>query len=110
MATERGAKLTAQIAIGERLRRVRLQQGLEQREVAARLGMSESNFSRYENGWNALAATQIEAFAAALNVTPKQLIETLFSDLLISKDAEPLHFRPEHPARTVGRVLVGAGA
>jgi DNA-binding XRE family transcriptional regulator len=52
MATERGAKLTAQIALGNRLRRVRLRQGLEQKEVAARLGMSESNYGRYENGWN----------------------------------------------------------
>ena len=101
--------MTKQLAIGERLRWLRLQQRLEQREVAARLGISASSLSRYETGMSALDTTQIEAFAQALDVTPKQLVETLFSDLLRSKDSAPLNFEPEQPRHSlVTGLLAGA--
>lgn len=103
--------MTTQLAIGERLRWLRLQQKLEQREVAARLGISASSLSRYETGMSEIGSTQIEAFARALDVTPRQLIDTLFSDILNSAEQRALHFRHEQSGAFSGRLAaLGAGA
>jgi transcriptional regulator with XRE-family HTH domain len=110
MPAERGARLLAQLARGQRLRDLRVGQGLGLTEVAARLGMSASNYSRYESGANDLSGSQIEDFAVAFGLTPRAFMEAVFADLF-EKSSEnkkhALNFRPEHPAPLVGRMLVG---
>lgn len=110
MPSERGTRMLAQIERGQRLRAVRQARGLELTEVAARLGMSASNFGRYENGLNEIGTSQIEDFATALGVTPRELIYALFPDLDRQSRSGALHFRSEHPAPPVDRMLAGASA
>ncbi len=56
-----------------RLRTCRLRAGLSQVELAAMVGMSQSDISRIENGRTA-TVNQLLTFAKALNVRPVTLL------------------------------------
>ena len=64
--------------IGERLKAVRLRQGLRATRVADRLNMSEGNYLQYEAGRNQLSLLQLGALAAALDMKPHDLFEELY--------------------------------
>ena len=60
--------------IGKNLIRQRFAKGWSQEDVAREVGMSQSNYSKIESDKQDASPEQIEAFAAALGVSPATLI------------------------------------
>jgi transcriptional regulator with XRE-family HTH domain len=59
------------VAIG--MRRIRLRQGLEQAEVARRMGLAPSMISLWERGRRLVPRSRVPAVAAALGVSVDEL-------------------------------------
>jgi transcriptional regulator with XRE-family HTH domain len=59
--------------VGEKLRKLRLEAGLSQRDLAQRLELSHQQIQKYERGDNALPLERIRPFAQALGVAPAAL-------------------------------------
>ena len=66
------------IKIGDRMRAIRINQGMTQRKVASMLGIPYSTYSNYENNNREPSATTLFAFAEILGVTVDCLLG--FSD------------------------------
>lgn len=64
--------------VGRRLKLLRKQQGISQKELAARLGITFQQVQKYEKGLNRLPASRMLSICFALNITPNDL----FHDLL----------------------------
>lgn len=108
---------TAERAVGQVLKSLRRESGLTATAVAYRLGMSESNYLRYESGANQLNVLQIGDFAWALEVDPRELFERVRPMLLSAsrpapaQERVPSSFDSQRPARSlVDRAFVGVGA
>ncbi|NBB69503.1 MAG: helix-turn-helix domain-containing protein [Alphaproteobacteria bacterium] len=69
-------------AIGERIRRRRVELGLTQEQLACRLGLSYQQIQKYERGTNSISASRLYALARRLDVAPGYF----FADLDIPKD------------------------
>lgn len=65
------------IAIGKCLARLRRDRGLTQVELATRIGMPQSFFSKIETGERSLHASEIFAYADALEVLAPSLVEKI---------------------------------
>lgn len=64
-------------SFGRRLREIRKRRGLTQAELAQKLGLQQSMIAQYERGYIRVhAATLIVRLAAALQVTPNDLLGT----------------------------------
>jgi len=63
-----GARVDA--AIGERIRRRRVELGLTQDQLAGRLGVSYQQIQKYERGANRISASRLYALARRLDVVP----------------------------------------
>lgn len=61
-------------AIGQRLRAIRLAQGLSQEKLADLLGITQSNVSGLERGVRSLTIHQVAKLAAALGVSTDELL------------------------------------
>lgn len=61
--------------IGENLKQARRDKGLSQREVAERFGMTQQQYSRFENGIFELNYKQILDFCELYGITPNELFE-----------------------------------
>lgn len=61
-------------ALGNRVRFIRLAKRMSQEDVAKRLGTVQSEVSRYELGKRSPTLSEIKEIAAALEVSPDQLI------------------------------------
>lgn len=83
--------------IGYRLREIRLELGLTQREMAARLGCTLPRMQRLEAGQNLVVGT-IVTIATTLKITPHSLLEPPKSDR--SGDVDD-HGAPEDRALTL---------
>lgn len=59
---------------GDRLKLIREQRGMSQRDLAAQLGMGEKQIWRYENETNDATAEQLARIAKLLEVTADYLI------------------------------------
>jgi transcriptional regulator with XRE-family HTH domain len=70
------------IAIGNRIRQLRLARGMAQTELGQKMGVTFQQVQKYENGSNAVASTRIQALCDALGITPDQLYD------IESKDAK----------------------
>ena len=57
-------------AIGERIRRRRVELGLTQEQLARRLGLSYQQIQKYERGANRISASRLYALALRLDVAP----------------------------------------
>lgn len=57
-------------ALGEALRVARRAKGITQAELAERIGITQAALSRYENDLREPSQETVDAFAAALGVTP----------------------------------------
>lgn len=57
-------------AIGERIRRRRVELGLTQDQLACRLGVSYQQIQKYERGANRISASGLYALARRLDVAP----------------------------------------
>ena len=62
-------------SIGNQLKKVRLERGLSQREVAEALGVEQNYISRYESGQRQMDIQTLEALANILNVRFVQRFE-----------------------------------
>lgn len=79
---ERQANTTQQnivdIYVGRRLKQLRNQKHISQKELAKRLGVTFQQIQKYEKGLNRLPASRMLAICFALDITPNEL----FRDLL----------------------------
>ncbi len=66
--------MSGQKGIGERIRRLRRQQGLSQRDLAARIGTNGSQLSKYETGLTDPRPLVLGRIAGALETTTDFLI------------------------------------
>jgi len=69
-------------AIGERIRRRRVEFGLTQEQLACQLGLSYQQIQKYERGANSISASRLYALARRLDVVPGYF----FADLEIPKE------------------------
>lgn len=75
MTTERGRHSQFDIALGNRLRQLRLDRNMTQEQMGEMLGVSFQQVQKYEKGLNAIASSRMEALCKALDITPDQLFE-----------------------------------
>jgi len=61
--------------IGQSIRWFRNQQGLTQKQLAARLGISYQQLHKYETGLNGVSASMLSDIATTLNITVSKLFE-----------------------------------
>lgn len=101
-------------AAGQILKTIRQEKGLAATAVAYRLGMSERNLLRYEDGRNQLNVLQIGDFAWALEEDPRALFERLYPLLRSENKApgapqrEPARFSPRRAAEKILRMTEDA--
>lgn len=62
--------------VGERIRYLRLKQGLTQKQLGELLGMDQGNLRKYESDRQAPNLKTLKKMAAALNVQPADLLPT----------------------------------
>ena len=65
--------------IGERIRKYREELGINQKELAQRLGVSNSRVSNWEQGINRPDANILADICRALNVSPSELLNVRLS-------------------------------
>lgn len=63
--------------IGARIREVRKQVGMQQEELAQRIGLTRASISNYERGAQNLTVESLYAICAALQVEPQTLLPHL---------------------------------
>lgn len=62
------------MTIGERIKKIRLEKGMTQKEIAESIGIATNSFSRYEIGEREPKLEMIEKIASALKVSVYELI------------------------------------
>lgn len=82
--------------IGEKIKYLRTEKGITQKELASKLGTSQQNLAQYENGKRKPKLETIQKIANALNVDPLVLIgqisETLSDNLKTEPNIEKAYF------------------
>ena len=68
-------RLSRERELGRRIARLRDEAGLTQRELARRVGLTQSALSRIESGQRGLSAGQITQFAQAFAIEPEALLD-----------------------------------
>jgi transcriptional regulator with XRE-family HTH domain len=67
-------QLVSKQAVGQRLRAIRLAQGMSQEKLAELLGITQSNVSGLERGVRSLTIHQVAKLASALGVSTDELL------------------------------------
>ena len=67
--------ITTKVTISERIRRLRIQKGVSQKEFADQIGLHPAQYNRYEKGENIPATEILGKLADALNVSFDYLYE-----------------------------------
>ena len=62
------------MTVGERIRKVRLEKGLSQKELGEKLGVSQQMIGQYENPNSNLKAETLSKIANALNISTVALL------------------------------------
>lgn len=65
--------------IGARIRKYREMQGISQKEMAQRIGVSNSRVSNWEQGINRPGADILAEICKALNVSPSEMLDVRLS-------------------------------
>lgn len=78
-------------AIGERIRRRRVELGLTQEQLACRVGISYQQIQKYEHGANRISASRLYALACRLDVAPAYFYADLPTPAVT---ADPVGERP----------------
>ena len=78
---------------GDKIRSIRLQKGLTQKEAAKKLGLTYSTYSNYENNNRTPKYSTLKQIAVGFDVSVDELIHSSFiapmeSDIEIAKEAE----------------------
>ena len=91
--------------VRQRLRALRLAQGLSLGDLASRAHLSQSTLSRIENGQRRLALDQLVVLARALDTGLDELVETstqeVVSNAIREHGTDALRWRVRHTPRTV---------
>ena len=76
MAMPRPAKdqIVSKVAVGQRLRALRMAQGMSQEKLAKLLGITQSNVSGLERGVRSLTIHQVAKLALALGASTDELL------------------------------------
>jgi transcriptional regulator with XRE-family HTH domain len=67
------------LAIGIEISLHRVRAGLTKKDVAGRIGVTGSQFARYENGASHITTGRLVAIAKALNIRPETLLAAAFA-------------------------------
>jgi transcriptional regulator with XRE-family HTH domain len=67
-------------SFGQYIRRLRIEKGLNQTELAAKVGLDSGGLSKIENGKKGLKEDKLNLFAKALGVTLEDLKKQFFSE------------------------------
>ena len=62
------------MTLGEKIRQVRLERGLTQKQLAETVGIRQTVLSEYENGKRRITPKMAEKFAKALNTYPEKFL------------------------------------
>ena len=68
--------------VGKVLRKLRMESGLKQDQVAARLGINQSMVSKFESGERSLHLVEVYAYAKALDTTPERILQEVWDNRL----------------------------
>lgn len=68
--------------VGKVLRKLRMESGLKQDQVAARLGINQSMVSKFESGECSLHLGEVYAYAKALDTTPERILQEVWDNRL----------------------------
>lgn len=68
--------------VGKVLRKLRMESGLKQDQVAARLGINQSMVSKFESGERSLHLGEVYADAKALDTTPERILQEVWDNRL----------------------------
>lgn len=68
--------------VGKVLRKLRIESGLKQDQVAARLGINQSMVSKFESGERSLHLSEVYAYADALGTTPQRILQEVWDNRL----------------------------
>lgn len=74
--------------IGRKMRQLRISCGLTQKEVAAMLGVSFQQIQKYEKGLNRMNVPMLYIFCRSLDISFKEVLETVWSDELDKEDTK----------------------
>ncbi len=69
--------------IGDRIKKIRLEKGMTQQELAKRTGINDANIRKYESGRQNPKLETLERIAVALEVEPLKLVYDLDNDPLL---------------------------
>jgi transcriptional regulator with XRE-family HTH domain len=64
--------------VGKVLRKLRMESGLKQNQVADRLGTSQSMISKFESGERSLHLGEVYAYAEALGTSPQRILREVW--------------------------------
>jgi transcriptional regulator with XRE-family HTH domain len=76
MGRNSNRKTEIDIAIGNRVRTIRMARHMSQEALGDALGVTFQQIQKYEKGTNAIASTRVHALCTALGITPDQLYGT----------------------------------
>lgn len=79
--------------VGRRLKLLRKQRGISQKQLAERLGVTFQQIQKYEKGLNRLPASRMLSICFALDITPNDLFHDLLTKEFPVKD--PLDYTRE---------------
>jgi transcriptional regulator with XRE-family HTH domain len=99
-----GQEHAVERAIGERIRRRRVELGLTQHQLGQSIGLSYQQIQKYERGTSRIAASTLFTIAGELRVPPGY-----FFDDLVPRDDGPGHGGTLRPAIDVARSYAEIG-
>ena len=89
--------------VGWRVRELRLIQGLSQKDVAQRIGLSHQQFQKYENGTSSLSLVWAVRVARELGVPLQTLLDGALEPTEAPQGLNGQHYR--HALRAADRLL-----
>lgn len=95
--------------IGARIRKYREDRGISQKELAEKLGISNSRVSNWEHGINRPDADILADICEALNVSPSELLDVRLSpdDLNDTERKVIMAYRTKTDLQKAVRILLG---
>lgn len=93
--------------VGQVLARLREERGLKQGDMATRVGLSQSAYSRLEKGDSVMNLAQLHKVCVELGVAPSEVTKRadFYEMQLKAQGVQVLHEKPESPAA----LMVGLG-